>query len=154
MTCDPLSSQTYETITLNTRRLGQRRMLTGEFMRATAKERLEPTLGFMHDEMIYAIDADVRTHNLPPEQIQESTTITFTTPASWWQHWKRDVAAKTWALHWITKLWPIALTTEARTVTLEVDLKRFRMYPDAPNLGNLTGFEVAVPGHEITARWQ
>jgi hypothetical protein len=99
----------------------------GSFSRKAAKL-TTPDYLFMKtcDELAVQLATRVLTQHLEDKQ----TTVTFSPPATWWQHWKQDHAPR-----WFTRRWPIRYKTVERTVEYEV----CAMYPEAdlllPNLG-------------------
>ena len=75
---------------------------------------------------------------LPPERVVESTTVRWREPESWWHHLRATVR---W-VGWLTAWRPLRYTTHTQTMTLVVDLRRFRNYPEAtypipPGLGHM-----------------
>jgi hypothetical protein len=94
------------------------------------------------EDLVYELRAHVLAQRLPTEQVTESTTIegsetvTWTIPATWWDHWKADHAESWWA-GWFVRLRPPRTAEHSKTmgysrdVTLTVDLRRYRTFPEA-----------------------
>lgn len=131
------------------------RAITGEFMSSQARWQVDQGMSFLRDEMVLQLNTRVRVHNLPPEQVAETVRLDCTSPATWWQQWKQDVAAKRGWLSWIVSRWPVKTRTQRHTATVTLDLRRFRVYPDAPNIGHLPGFALNYMNHtwSATERW-
>lgn len=82
--------------------------------------------GLTLDDLVMKMTTRVLTQTLEDKE----TTVSFSAPSTWWQHWKQDHAPA-----WFTRRWPVRLTTVRETVKYEV----CAMYPKAnmllPNLG-------------------
>jgi hypothetical protein len=127
--------------------------LMGGFMQAKLK--LTEERDYVLGQMVYELATYVRTHRLPPETVEESSVLACDHPATWWQQWKQDVAAKHWVLRWITHRWPVRLTCTVHKLTVTLDLRRFRYYPDAPDISSVAGYETYFLSHSRSAdyRW-
>lgn len=127
--------------------------LMGGFMQANLKFTQERD--YVLGQMVYELATNVRTHKLPPETVEETGTLACDHPATWWQQWKHDVAAKHWALRWIARRWPVRQTRTVHKLTITLDLRRFRTYPDAPNISSVMGFENYFLGYtrSASAKW-
>lgn len=138
---------------LDSQRVAISQTISGEFMRANL--RLTEERDAILNRMIYEISTKVRSHNLPPEQVEETRTLACDHPADWWQQWKHDVAAKHWALRWIVRRRPVQFTRTWHKLTVTMDLRRFRVYPDAPNIGAAHWFAISFMNHtrSVNARW-
>lgn len=98
----------------------------GSFMRDSVSTEVVREAG----RLWVRLQADVLTDHLPPEQVTESTSVTFQAPASWWQHFKAQHGSARW-LSWLVRRRPVRYETEQKTVTVVVDLNRFRVFPQA-----------------------
>jgi hypothetical protein len=78
------------------------------------------------DDVVVRMTTRVLTQTLEDKQ----ATVSFSTPSTWWQHWKQDRAPG-----WLKRRWPVRLTTIQKTVEYKV----CAMYPKAdlllPKLG-------------------
>lgn len=142
---------------LETQKLSTRRYITGEFMRnhlRLSQERGD-ILSSVFDQMVYELSTMVRVHNLPPEEVVESHTLACDRPSSWWQQWKQDVAAKHRLLAWMVRRWPVRIVRTMHKLTLTLDLRRFRTYPDAPDLSRVDGYALSYMNHThyVTGKW-
>lgn len=137
---------------LDTRKVSTRQMMGG-FMQANLKFTAERDL--MLDHMVYELATYVRSHSLPPEIVEETDFLSCDHPATWWQQWKHDVAAQHWALRWIARWRPVRLTRTVHKLTITLDLRRFRLYPDAPDISSVAGYESYFMGHTrlASAKW-
>lgn len=94
--------------------------------------------GNLHGAMV-SLHSQVTAHDLPPETVEARKTFTIEAPATWWQHLK-ETHASTWWLGWLARWRPPVMNTARRVEGhLVVNLKRFRVYPDAPPLANRLG---------------
>lgn len=82
--------------------------------------------GLTLDDVILKLTTRVLTQTLEDKE----AVVSFSAPSTWWQHWKQDHAPA-----WLTRRWPVQLTTVRKTVEYEV----CAMYPKAdmllPTLG-------------------
>jgi hypothetical protein len=131
---------------LSRRPVRARRRFSGEFMQLSSEEEISRVIGQASDDMIYEISTQVLTENLPPEEIVQTGSVSIEVPANWWQLLKHRIGWK-WVLRW----WPTKRVTLRVPCTLKVDLRRFRVYPDAINM---PGLGAPVAHHEMTARWK
>lgn len=140
----------FEEIPLKLRKVSAVLPVTGQMaasMHLSVASNLE---SFVRNELLYRLQAQVWTHNLPPEHFETERTFTIEAPVSWWQHFKEQYAG-TWWCGWLARRRPPVMGTARRTVvTLSVDLSRFRVYPDAPAMPAQYGR--AVAHHEISER--
>jgi hypothetical protein len=105
--------------------------ISGEMLEHLKLRRLadEPWYG----QQLYELATKVWTDSLPPEQVTTTRTHTMEIPATWWQHAKQQ-HANTWWMGWLARRRPPRLRPVTVEATLTVDLRRFRVYPDAPPL--------------------
>lgn len=96
-------------VSLDIQKFGTYRQVSGEFMRNHLRLNMERNalLRSVVDEMVYELSTMVQVHNLPPEEVVETGTLACDRPASWWQQWKQDVAAKHRLLAWLVRRWPV-----------------------------------------------
>lgn len=138
---------------LDSMKIAFQQQITGEFMREHFRLNVEddPFTG----GIIRRFTTYVRTHNLPSEHVEEVVQLGSHVPTSWWQHWKQDVAAKRSMLRWIVRRWPVKTRTQCHIATVTLDLRRFRVYPDAPNIGDLHGFALNYMNHtkDTSVKW-
>lgn len=100
----------------------------GPFMRDSARVSTEVQLAA--GRLWVRLEADVLTDHLPPVQVTESESVTFQRPASWWQHFKAQYGSARW-LSWLVRRRPVQYEDEQKTLTVVVDLQRFRVFPQA-----------------------
>jgi hypothetical protein len=131
-------------VILDSRKVVQRFEFTGWMLAHAKADILHTHIG----QMIAEISTLVRTHHLPPEQFTRNAELYV--PATWWQHWKRDVAGKRRWLSWIVRRWPVRHTLTKATMT--VDLSRYRTYPDAPDIGHISGYAMNYLQHDLSSR--
>ncbi len=91
---------------------------------------LEVTEDFIRRQLVVRLHGYVLAEKLPPARITRSHEVEFLSPATWWDHWKAD-HFRSWFGAWIASRWPPKLRSEARTVTLAVDLTPYRTFPEA-----------------------
>lgn len=82
------------------------------------------------DNMVFALRAKVLADELPPEQITQRYDVTWTVPASPWQHFKQN-HDRSWWLRWLVARHPVRLDDHRKTVEFTVDLHRYHTYPEA-----------------------
>lgn len=144
-------------VSLDIQKLSTYRRVSGEFMRNHLRlsERRDALLSGVFDEMAYELSTMVQVHNLPPEEVVETGTLACDRPASWWQQWKQDVAANHRLLAWLVRRWPVRTVRTWHKLTLTVDLRRFRTYPDAPDLSRMDGYALSYMQHtlQVDHRW-
>lgn len=104
------------------------------------------------DQIIYRLTAQVLADQLPPERVERSSSATFDVPASWWQAWKAEHPGL-WR-GWLRRRWPALTAEHTRTMTLSVDLRRYRVYPEQTAvLPQYFGRPVLVATSDTSVRW-
>lgn len=87
---------------------------------------------FVEDDLTHGIIVGLRTEilgeRLGPQKAHGQTTVEFTMPDGWWQHWKEDHRTR-WYARWIIRRWPIRIRMVSRHGRVEVDIERFRVFP-------------------------
>jgi len=138
-------------IYLETQKVSYR--LMGGFMQANLRFTAERDA--LLGQMIYELATNVLTHKLPPETVEETGILACDHPATWWQQWKHDIATNTRGLRWIARRWPVHTIRTVHKLTVTLDLRRFRVYPDAPNISPVRGFGINFMNYTsfTTARW-
>lgn len=140
------TTRDYTQTPINLRKIGLARRISGEAL-ARLQFGVEPGIDFYADEMLLELSTQVWTETLPPEHFGASRTFTITAPSSWWQHFKETYAG-TWWLGWLARYHPPVMSTARHAVvTLSVDLRRFRVYPAAPEMTRRLG--PVVLHHEV-----
>lgn len=89
---------------------------------------------FIRDQITVAMRTKVLTDELPPETVRQSTRVDVHEPASTWQMWKRNNHGKWYTkgwLPWLLKRRPVRTRMYQKLVHCEIDLQRFRAYPEA-----------------------
>lgn len=136
-------------------RVASQRAISGEFMQRHLNFET-----FIEEEMQYVVaqlETYVRRQVLPPEEISHVGTLVLDEPASWWHAWKIQVGINHWWSRWLVNWKPPKLKTKVHKLTVTVDLRAHRMFPDAPNIGSIMGQEVLVYDEEntaVTANWR
>lgn len=105
---------------LESRRAGVLMEVSGDFLRDSIA--VETSLDHFADTLLVRLSALV----LADQVVSERDEVTVEVPADWWQHLKRDHAARWW-MRWLVARHPV------RTVTLRnlVSFDQYRMYPGA-----------------------
>lgn len=112
---------------------GQHRMILGRFARDSARFESTPGIGPMaiaDRDIIRKLTVYVLADKLPPEQIVETTRVVVRVPASWWDEFKNTYRNRWW-LRALVRRRPVALVDIVRVVTVTVDLRRWRAFPEA-----------------------
>jgi hypothetical protein len=81
-------------------------------------------------KLLLQLHADILADRLPPETVTERARVDFAHPSSPFQHWKAK-HQESWWLRPFVRRWPVALVHQIRIVELEVNLERYRTYPEA-----------------------
>jgi hypothetical protein len=111
---------------------------------------------FMRDQVRLAMRTKILTDNLPPEKITKSTTVRVEEPASTWQMWKRNNQGKWYTKWWLAKWlekWPVIMNGHDKTVTMTVNLERFRAYPEAKYRASQMGLGRVRLMHTLSEPW-
>lgn len=114
--------------------------------------RPEFVVDHLSGDLTARLEAYVLAEKLPPVELTGREFLTFMSPASPFQHWKRKHEAAWW-LAWFVRRWPVREDATTRTVTMTVDLTRYRSYPEA-DYAVMDGFGVPVLTHTVSTRWQ
>lgn len=95
----------------------------------------------MFGQLVYSLEAFVLQDKMPPQTIRDTKNVVSpATPATWWDHFKKDkVAADKWYWRWLGKLKPPLMYTEIKEITFEVNLERWISYPEAQNIPETFG---------------
>jgi hypothetical protein len=97
-----------------------------EFVRDQAmfKARMDETTG----RLVVSLSSYVLAEHLA----RETQTVTLRVPASWWQHFKRDVLYGSGRFRptWVMRRWP----ARVRTLSREVTFTAWRAYPQASGI--------------------
>lgn len=87
------------------------------------------------DGMVYEINSYVLAEKLADKHVKREAVFTHNVvyPASWWQHFKKDVLKKTWLTRWFVNWRPILWVSDYKSevATLEVNLKQYATFPSA-----------------------
>jgi hypothetical protein len=89
---------------------------------------LEQWVEPMTRNMVVRLTADILAEKLPPERVERSKTVTLDFPASSWQHFKQE-HSESWWLRWLVRRRPVRVQALEQTVTLVVDLEKYRTFP-------------------------
>lgn len=111
---------------------------------------------FIRDQITVAMRTKILTDNLPPETVSASKGVLFHEPASTWQMWKRNNQGHWYTWKWLDawlKKWPIQYVQTERVATLEVNLERFRSYPEAQYRASDFRLGKAVLMHNMSNPW-
>lgn len=77
--------------------------------------------------LVYELSTSILAEKIPPAQFTESTTVTYATPATPWDHFKQNHCAAWW-LRWFK---PPVMIEHQRYVTLTVTIDGRWTYPQA-----------------------
>lgn len=96
--------------------------------------RQDDRMSFMMNTITLQMRTKILTDDLPPESVRHSVDVVFHEPASTWQMWKRNNHGR-----WYTKGWlpwllthrPVKTREVVKVATANIDLARFRSYPQA-----------------------
>lgn len=105
----------------------------GRFVRDTARFSTDPAFdpfALTDKDLVRRLTVDVLADKLPPEEISNAVSVAFKHPASAWQMFKREHERSLW-LGWLVRRRPVVESTVVRIVTVTVDLRRFRTFPEA-----------------------
>jgi hypothetical protein len=145
----PLNKQVVEEVTLNEIQYG----LSGHLGRYALDEmRLELLRDMMSGGFIAQLRTAVLAKSLPPQKVSKSVDVVFEFPSSPFQHWKMKHQGSWWLRRFVR--WrPVKRDRRVRVVTLAVNLKRYRTFPEAnfrPEPGSRFG-ALMVRQHHIDA---
>lgn len=105
------------------------------------------------DFLTLELSAAIYGERLERQTVQAHKSVTFTQPATWWQHWKQDHAGK-WYGRWIVQRWPVQVEETTQWLEVEIDVERFRTYPDANIAFNPTLGRPVIHMRRGDARWR
>lgn len=92
-------------------------------------EDLDVMADFIAGQLIFVLRRDLWKDDGPPAPVVRSTLVTWSVPATWWQHVKQQFSA-TWWLGWLARRRPPVMVDHERLVTLRVDAVPSVRYPD------------------------
>jgi hypothetical protein len=82
-----------------------------------------------YDHFLYALDAMITTKSLPQEAVTATKHVEFSSPATWWQHWKHDHRESWWA-GWFVRWRGVRMKETVAVAELEVGVERFYTFPE------------------------
>jgi hypothetical protein len=81
-------------------------------------------------DVVYTLTTHLLAERLPPVEETASTCVRVPVPATWWDHWKA-AHADAWYARWLVRCRPPRYVEETRKVTLTVELRRYRCFPES-----------------------
>lgn len=122
----PAESTGIETIFLERLKVGCQQVIPRGILDSMQLS-IEPTANFLVDGMVMRLKAELLAEKLPPERLANSKRVTWTTPATWWDHLKETYAGKWW-----TRWMKAPRTIEhSKLAEFNIELQRYWVYPDA-----------------------
>jgi hypothetical protein len=115
----------YEALALQRLRIGLEQRIGAQVIESLELHQVED---IFTRSIVTRLTADVLAEKLPPEKIERSKTVALDFPASSWQHFKQE-HSESWWLRWLVRRWPVRIQQLEQTVTLTVDLERYRTFP-------------------------
>lgn len=109
-----------------------RSRLVGPFVRDSAniEIRSAPIMSTVDGSLIRELTAYVLADRLPDEQASEQTRVIVRYPGTSWQMFKHE-HERSWWLAWFVRRRPVRMAVVVRTVTMTVDMRRWRVFPEA-----------------------
>jgi hypothetical protein len=94
--------------------------------------RVDPKFYVAHEaeELVLRLQADVLSEKLPPATVGRDWDVVWPFPSSPWQFWKRRHGGAWW-LAWFVRRWPVRVEPHRRRMHLEVDIERYRTFPES-----------------------
>lgn len=137
-----LTFQEHE-VELNWQRLAARRAVPESIRVSGRVNVMEAAYG----EMLIELTSYVLGQKLPPHEVAETRVVRFERPASWWQHFKQQYAARWWARRLVARR-PARMVEETERVTLTATWRHMAAYP-------WTDYVVPVRkfGEPVLLRW-
>lgn len=91
-------------------------------------------------DLIFRLRAYVLSQHLDRHTETASQEVEFRVPASWWQHYKRDVLARHRLTRWFVRWRPARTEVHTRTATLTASWEQYATFPESeivvdPKLG-------------------
>jgi hypothetical protein len=149
MELDALEPVSHDQIILDQIKVGVTHRVTRQVAESL---RIETWRDDLVDGLVYGLSAYVLAHQLGPDRIEREESTTFIRPATWWQAWKEE-HPRVWR-GWLARRWPVRTLTATRTLTLTVDLRRYRTFPLATiNYPAALGRPVNVLIPSSSLRW-